>query len=141
MADDDEKPHDWDPDREKRQTDPEALARSFVRAAADEQAKIDKEKAGRVQSRSAYLCPAPPLLDLQVGLHKITNGYLVLWGLAPVGYPADRSHTQEVFAVDATEVHAVVLRLLREFFEGKLPAAGYGTPPGPFIGGMGPVGE
>lgn len=128
MADHD----DWDPDKERRQTDPVEQAKAVAKAFAEEarrQQDIDR-------SRSAPI--APPPMDLQIGIHKITNGYVVLWGLATPGYPAGREITQEAFAADSTEVHAVVLRLLRELFEGKLTRNAYGAPPGPFIGGVGP---
>ena len=127
MADDDEKPHDWDPDREKRQTDPTEMAKALARGYYEE---MRKQEAARIAQ-----APPPPPMDLQMGIHKISNGYVVLWGQAPPGYPADRSCTQEAFASGPPEVHAVVLKLLREFFDGKLPLAGRGTPPGPFIGG------
>ena len=128
MADHD----DWDPDKERRQTDPVEQAKAVAKAFAEEarrQQDIDR-------SRSAPI--APPPMDLQIGIHKITNGFVVLYALMPVGYPADRSGAQETFAADATEVHAVVLRLLREFFDGKMGRPGYETPPGPFVGGVGP---
>ena len=147
MANDDEKPHDWDPERERAQVDPDKLARTWVRAAADEAAKIDQEAQARAaklrELKGEGLRPvvhyAVPPAALQLAVRKITNGYMVTYGLVPVGYPADQSCLQEAFAADSTEVHAVVLRLLREFFEGKLAKPGYGTPPGPFIGGVGPV--
>ena len=130
MADDDEKPHDWDPDREKRQTDPVEMAKALAKA-------YGEEMRAQEAVREAQLPPPPPM-DLQVRIHKISNGHVVLWGQAPAGYPNDHSSVQEVFAADSPEVHAVVLKLLREFFDGKLLRKGRGTPPGPFIGGGGP---
>lgn len=130
MAFDEEKPHDWDPEKEKKQTDPEELARTFVRAAAEEQKKIDRENAaaGRGIGARAYAPPPPPALDLQMGVHKITNGYVVLWGLAPVGYPADRSRTKEIYAATPEDVQKALAALLVDFFAGRLE----GGPLGPF---------
>ena len=129
MADDDEKPHDWDPDREKRQTDPIEMAKALAKAYGEE---MRAQEGARVAKM-----PPPPPMDLRVRVHKISNGYVVAYGQAPTDYPGDRSSSLEAFAADAAEVHAVVLRLLREFFEGKLAQDGYGAPPGPFIGGVG----
>lgn len=132
MADDDEKPHDWDPDRERRQTDPVEQAKAVAKAFAEEarrQQQIDR-------SREASAPPIP--MDLQIGIHKISNGYVVLQALTPIGYANDRSGVQETFAADSAEVHVAILKLLQEFFEGKLTRNRYGTPPGPFIGGVGP---
>lgn len=132
MAIDDDKPHDWDPEKEKRQTDPEALARSFVRAEAEEQKRIDRENAaaGRGIGARAYTPHPPPPLDLQMGVHKITNGYVVLWGLAPVGYPADRSRTKEIYAATPEDVQKALATLLVDFFAGRLE----GGPMSPFEG-------
>ena len=140
MAFDDDKPHDWDPDKEKRSTDPAELAREFVRAAAQEQKKIDQEseRAGRGIGRRAYAPPAPPAMDLQMGVHKITNGYIVLWGLAPAGYPAERNRTKEIYAATPEAAREALAALLVDFFAGKLP----GDPEGPFGPMMGPaIGE
>ena len=122
MASDDENPHDWDPEKEKRSTDPKELAREFVRAAAQEQKKIDEEnkKAKRGIGGQVYDHPAPPAMDLQMGIHKITNGYVVLWGLAPAGYPAQRNRTKEIYAATPEAAREALAALLVDFFAGKL---------------------
>jgi len=61
MAGDDEKPHDWDPERERAQVDPDKLARMWVRAAAEEATKIEEEKAAAwpPAKRIGALLPPP----------------------------------------------------------------------------------
>ena len=140
MADDD-RPHDWDPEREKRQTDPDALARSFVRAAADEQAKIEKEEAARRKEIgdlgrpvSSFLMPAPPALDLQLSVHKIKNGIVVTYGQGPHGHPLTIDLAETEYAKDPEAAIGAVLRIVREFFlssTGPLAAPGV-LPPGAF---------
>ena len=136
MAIDDDRPHDWDPEKEKRSTDPKELAREFVRAAAQEQKKIDEEnkKAKREVGGGVYTPPAPPAMDLQMGVHKITNGYIVLWGLAPARYPAQRNRTKEIYAATPEAAREALAALLVDFFAGKLPD----DPEGPFGPVMGP---
>ena len=140
MADDDEKAHDWDPDREKRQTDPEAIARSFVRAAAEEQKKIEeearKERIARDMDRpAARVGPALSIpMDLQLAVHKITNGYVVVWALSPTGYPSDRANSQEAYAETPAAVVATVLRLTQEHLDGRLKPFGGPQAPGTAYG-------
>lgn len=127
MADDDA-PHDWDPDREKKQTDPEAIARSFVRAAAEEQKRIEAEdEARRPQVIGGRIGRSAPItaLDLQLAVHQIWNGFLVVHVRVPVseygGPPPYASGKTEEYAPDQAAVHAILLRALREFFA-ALPA-------------------
>lgn len=126
---DEEAPHDWDPDKEKRQTDPDALARSFVRAAADEQAKIEKEEAARRKEVgdlggpvSSWPMPAPPALDLQMSVHKIRNGFVVTYGQGPHGHPLTIDLAETEYAKDPETATEAVLRILKEFFQGAPPA-------------------
>lgn len=145
MADDDEKAHDWDPEREKRQTDPEALARSFVRAAAEEQKKIDnetrKERAARDPDYPAYLCGVKPQpMDLQLSVHKIRNGFVVTYGQGPHGHPLTIDLAETEYAKDAAGALGVVFRITNDFLAGTTvmadpgplrPLAGFGEYPPP----------
>lgn len=133
MAFDDDKPHDWDPEKEKKQTDPEELARTFVRAAAEEQRKIDEEaRARRVDDdvdRPALLTCRPPALDLQLSIHLIKNGIVVTYGQSPHGHPLTFDLATTEYGKDAEAALAIVHRVAQEFFQG--PAAGVGLPPAP----------
>ena len=125
---DEEAPHDWDPDKEKRQTDPDALARSFVRAAAEEQKKIEeeerKERVDRDMGRPARPgidCPFPsPPMDLQLGVHRIKNGIVVIYGQGPHGHPLTTDLAETEYAKDEDEAMEAVRRVVSEFFHGSL---------------------
>src|SRR3990167_2548011 len=119
---DEEKPHDWDPEREKRQTDPDALARSFVRAAAEEQAKIEKEEAaarGAGMPAARGFMPPPPVLDLQLSIHRIKNGIVVTYGEGAHGYPLTVDFASTEYAKDSEAALAIVQRIAREFLQGE----------------------
>lgn len=114
---DEEAPHDWNPEREKRQTDPEALARSFVRAAAEEQVKINREMEAKRPRMVARSGPAPRT-DLTIVVHEISNGFLIRHGRAPAGYQAiDQGSILEEYVADKVAAAEVVARVLREHFD------------------------
>ncbi len=124
---DEEAPHDWDPDREKRQTDPGELARSFVRAAAEEQAKIEKEMARRGPPMRAYTLPP---LDLQLSIHRIKNGFVVTYGQGPHGHPLTVDLAEAEYAKDRNAALCIVNKVAYDFLKGFEAAA---TPP-PVVG-------
>lgn len=143
MASDDENPHDWDPEKEKRSTDPAELAREFVRAAAKEQAKIDKQIAAdraelNALSVRSYMPPPPAALDLQLSVHKIKNGIVVTYGQGPHGHPLTIDLAETEYAKDPEAAIETVLRVVREFFlastgplaaPGALPPDAFGEEP------------
>ncbi len=138
MAAEDDMPHDWDPEKEKRQTDPVEQARAVAKAFA-EQAAIEQAKH---QKRLAAMPKRP--MDLQFAVHKISNGWIVIYSQTPVGYQGDRGNSREIYADTPAAVVAAVLRVTQGHLDGKLDGAEEGTcdgrPPGPFLGGAG-VGE
>lgn len=131
MADDDEKPHDWDPDREKRQTDPIEMAKALAKAYGEEMRAQEAVRTAKM--------PPPPPMDLQLAVHKITNGYIVVWALSMTGYPSDRANSQEVYADTPAAVVATVLRLTQEHLDGRLKASPGAPPPGAAFGYSEPV--
>lgn len=138
---DEEAPHDWDPEKEKKQTDPEELARSFVRAAAEEQKKIDMEaraeerrqvEAGGLGGGLPMRVYTPPPPDLQMSVHRIKNGLVVTYGQGPHGHPLTIDLAETEYAKDGEAALAIVQRITREFILDSLAPAG--TSPG-----LGPV--
>ncbi len=147
---DEEAPHDWDPEREKKQTDPDALARSFVRAAAEEQKKIEeeerKERVDRDMGRPArpgadYPPYPPPSMDLQMSVHKIRNGFVVTFGQGPHGHPLTIDLAETEYAKDQGGALAIVNRVTHDFLKAGESTAvaqhgfgGYPPPPAGFPG-------
>ncbi len=132
MASDDEAPHDWDPEREKKSTDPEALARSFVRAAAEEQKKIEAELASlRKPVARAFVPPPMPVLDLQLSVHRIKNGIVVTYGQGPHGHPLTVDLAVTEYAADGPGAMAIVSRIVQGHLDGSLKApAGFDSAQG-----------
>ena len=128
MANDDEDDEPaWDPKDEKRSTDPREIARAY----AQEIGKIVKEQ--QRESTPSYRVGAahatPP--DLQLAIHPIREGFLVVHARVPAseygGPPPYLPGKVEEFAADQAAVHAILLRVLREFF--AMPAPGTPVPP------------
>ena len=128
MANDDEDDEPiWDPKEEKAKTDPRALIKLY----AEEMRKVISE-GGSVLGGPVPQAYAPHLpADLQLAVHPISNGFLVVCGRSIPGYhPGEgASGRVEEFAADQAAVHAILLRALREFFAAfPAPSTSSGAP-------------
>lgn len=124
---------DWSPERERRETDPVEQARAMARVLAEEQERFEQRR----QARQATIPPPPPG-DLQMSVHRIQNGFVVIYGVSPAGCILQRAEANEEYAKDQADVHAILLRVLGAFFEKPVGTTsscpdtpGQGTGPGP----------